>query len=711
MYQGVPEKQLIEIGNKFLAHPDRVGPDDLPALRRILHYHEWRYYVKNDPVISDYDYDRLYKILQRIESEHPELITPDSPTQRIGSDLSADFKTARHLTPFLSLENSYHPDDLNDFDRQVRKLTGEAGPIEYIVEPKFDGSSLGLLYENNILVRGTTRGNGIEGDDITNNVKTITSLPLRAHFSAKGITKAELRGEGIIRKDNFAQLNRDREQQGLDLFANARNAAAGALRMKDPKETAARKLDCIVYQLTFAEGQNGTGVRRYFDTHGEVLHFLSDIGFLVPHDFIKTCIGIREVIAYCADAEARREAYPYEIDGLVIKVNRLDLQEKCGATAHHPRWAIAFKFKAKQAVTTLEDVQFQVGKLGAITPVGKVTPVELAGVTISSVSLHNEDFIRSKDIRIGDRVIIERAGEVIPYIVKSLPDLRDDHVRPIRFPSECPVCHTPLVKKEGEAVWRCPNYDCPEQVVQRLIHFVSKDAMDIDGMGESQVRKFYQLQWLHDFDDIYKLPYDKIRALDGFGDKSVENLRRAIEASKTNPIYRLLFGLSIPHVGLKAAKTIAAHVGHLRELQQWTIEQFTAIKDVGPIMAQSIHDFFHRPRTDRLLASFEALGVNLKQTDDDRPVVISSGPLAGRTILFTGTLQHMTRTEAQKLAEKAGAQNLSGVSKHLNILVVGEKAGSKLRKARELGTVQIIDEQEFLKLVEAGAGDKPERLR
>ena len=700
MYDAKTQREFIQTGKSFLEQPDQVSVEQLPVLRKLLRFHEWKYYVKDDPIISDYEYDMLFKTLERLEAAHPELITPDSPTQRVGSDLSSDFPTVTHLSPMLSLENSYNADDLQDFEKQVRKLTGEEGPITYVVEPKFDGSTVTLIYENNYLVRGATRGNGLQGDDITQNVKTMPTIPLSADFLSKGIQKVELRGEALIRKDYFEKINKERAQKGLPLFANPRNAAAGGLRMKDPKEAAKRRLDTFVYQLAYAEDTDGNDALNKFVSHSEMLSFLSEIGFLVPNDLIKVCKDITEVSDFCKWAEENREQYPYEIDGMVVKVNRLDLQQKCGFTSHHPRWAIAYKFKAKQETSILEDVIYQVGKVGAITPVAKIKPVELAGVTVSSVSLHNEEFIRSKDIRIGDHVVVERAGDVIPYIVKSLPELRDDSVKPIVFPTNCPSCQTPLVKEEDVAAWRCPNYHCPEQVIQRLIHFVSKNAMNIDGMGESQVRKFHELGWLNNFDDIYRLPYDKIRALEGFGKRSADNLQKAIEASKNNPIHRLLYGLSIHHLGRKASKLIAGKVKNVLDLKDWDLEQFTSIKEIGPILAKNVMDFFKNPENIALLKSLESLGVNLNQTEEDLPVELpTDGPLSGKTILFTGTLVQMKRKEAQALAEKAGAKNISAVSKKLNILVAGEKAGSKLKKAKALGTVEIMDEQAFLDLI------------
>ncbi|RMF26241.1 MAG: NAD-dependent DNA ligase LigA, partial [Bacteroidetes bacterium] len=423
-------------------------------------------------------------------------------------------------------------------------------------------------------------------------------------------------------------------------------------------------------------------------------------GFKVPHEATKRCRDIHEAIEFCTLWESQREAYPYEIDGMVLKVDSLELQSRCGATSHHPRWAMAFKFKAKQATTRLLDVQFQVGKTGAVTPVAKLEPVQLAGVTVSSVSLHNEDFILSKDIRIGDMVLVERAGDVIPYIVKPLTDLRNGSEKPIEFPRSCPVCHTPLARLDGEAAWRCTNYNCEAQVLQRLIFHVSKDAMDIEGLGKANIEKFYQLGWIRSLADIYRLDYDRIAQLEGFGEKSAANLRAAIEKAKKNPVHRLLHSLSIHHLGKRASRLLAAHIDHVLDLKDWTEEDFTRIKDIGPIVAQNVRAFFQNPENIRMLQEMEALGVNMRPTEDDRPPEpAEEGPLSGKTILFTGALQHMTRKEAQERAAAAGARNVSAVSGNLDILVVGEKAGSKLRKAQALGTVQILSEEEFLKLL------------
>lgn len=677
--------------------------DSVSELADLMRFHEWCYYVNNQPVVSDYEYDQLYKLLERLEQEYPDQINPDSPTQRVGSDLSPDFETVEHLVPMLSLANSYNAEDLNDFDEQIRKLAliPEGEDIEYVVEPKFDGGSVALVYEGDKLVRGATRGNGTQGEEMTPNARVMRSIPLTAPFSERGIHKAELRGEVLIRKDNFDRINKERAKKGLALFANPRNAATGGLRMKDPKEASQRGMDAFIYQLGYASNVEGAAVLNKFETHFSAIELLDDLGFKVPMDVSKLCSNITEVAKFCEEWEAKRESYPYEIDGMVIKVNSKSIQDKCGFTAHHPRWAIAYKFKAKQGTTILRDIEYQVGKVGSVTPVAKLEPVFLAGVTISSVSLHNEDFILSKDLHFGDTVLVERAGDVIPYIVKAIEDARDGSEVKVEFPKVCPVNDTDqpvdLVKEEGEAAWRCPNCVCGEQTLQRIIFHVSKTAMDIDGFGKTIVEKFYDLGWIQTIEDVYNLDYEKIKTLEGFGDKSVNKLQLAIDKAKQNPIHRLLHSLSIHHLGKKVSKLIAAEISHVLDLKDWKLEDFINIKDVGPIVAENIITFFAVEKNIALLEQLEALGVNLKQTEEDRPKIVdANAPLVGKTILFTGKLLVVGRKQAQEMATAAGAKNISAVSSNLDILVVGEKAGSKLKKATALGTVDIWTEEEFL---------------
>ncbi|HRD08474.1 MAG TPA: NAD-dependent DNA ligase LigA, partial [Saprospiraceae bacterium] len=498
--------------------------------------------------------------------------------------------TVRHIVPMLSLENSYNEEDLRDFDAQVKKLTGIAADkdIVYAVEPKFDGGSIALVYENDVLVRAATRGNGFEGEEITQNIRALQSVPLRAPFSTLGMTRVELRGEALISKKNFEAVNAAREDEGQVLFANPRNAATGGLRTKDPMETKRRGIEAFIFQAAYATDADGNNMFEKFNTHFDNINQLGALGFKIPHEEKKKCNGIDEVIRFCLAWQEKRDDYEYEIDGMVVKVNDYALQDVCGSTAHHPRWAIAFKFKAKQATSKLLAVEYQVGKIGSITPVAKIQPVALAGVTVSSISLHNEDFIKSKDLRIGDTVLVERAGDVIPYIVKSMEELRDGSEEPISFPESCPVNTTDtevkLVKEEGESAWRCPNCVCGKQDLQRIIFHVSKDAMDIDGFGKSYVERFYELGWIKDMSDVYNLDYDKIANLEGFGKRSAEKLKNAVDKAKKNPIHKLLHSLSIHHLGKKASKLLAEQINHVLDLSDWSREKFIDIKDIGPVV-------------------------------------------------------------------------------------------------------------------------------
>ncbi len=712
MYNTAEKRALFDLSKKLLFTPQAslFDADDsvrIEDLRKVLRYNEWCYYVNNDPVLSDFEYDQLYKQLESIEAVHPEWIHEDSPTQRVGKDLVGNFAQVTHLTPMLSLNNSYNKEDLIDFDEQVKKWCGlpKDVAVEYCLEPKFDGGTIALVYENDRLVRAATRGNGAIGDEITPNIKTIRSMPLQAAFSAHGITKVELRGEALIRKDIFEQVNQKRLEKGESLFANPRNAATGGLRTKDPQETADRSMDAFIYQLGFAEDASGNNALGYFETHRQMVDLLGTLGFKIPPDpgfptgdsSIKVCHNIEEVAALCDTWQVYRDEYPFELDGMVVKVNNLALQNKCGYTSHHPRWAIAFKFKARQATTRLREVEFQVGKTGAVTPVAKLDPVPLAGVTVSNVSMHNEEFIRAKDLRIGDQVLVERAGDVIPYIVKSLPELRDGSEQVIEYPKQCPVCQSELVKPEDEAIWRCENSDCEAQVVQRMIFHTSKHAMDIEGLGESTIEKFYKLGWIHSIADLYRLDYQAIAQLEGFGAKSAANMEAAINKAKQNPIHRLLHSLSVHHLGQRSGKLLAAEIHHVLDLKDWDLEKYQTIKDIGPVLAHNVFNFFHNEHNIELISTMEQLGVNMLQTEEDKKADVNTeGVLYGKSILFTGSLTALTREEAEKKAAAAGASVASGVSKHLSILVVGEKAGSKLKKAQALETVEIWSEQQFI---------------
>ncbi|HEX7904421.1 MAG TPA: NAD-dependent DNA ligase LigA [Chitinophagaceae bacterium] len=672
-----------------------ITKKEITHIADILRFHEYRYYILNDPLIADYEYDQLYKALEKLEIDNPSLVTPDSPTQRVAKGLTKDFPTAHHLVPMLSLDNSYNNDDLVDFDRKARELTG-LKEIEYCVEPKFDGGSISLIYEDDLLLRGATRGDGVEGDEITTNIKQIRSLPLSAKFSKYGLQTVEIRGEVLINKNNFARYNQQLTEQGLQPLANPRNAAAGTLRIKDPAEVAKRMLEAFVYHISYYTLIKGKKVPQELTTHSGSLQLLWDLGFRSPQKEKKVFKGIEPVIKFCNEFELKRDDLPYEIDGMVIKVNELALQDKMGMTSHHPRWAIACKFKARQATSKLLNVEFQVGRTGSITPVAKIQPVPIGGVTVSSISLFNEEVIREKDLMIGDAVLVERAGDVIPYIVKSLPEVRTGSEKKIHFPKVCPVCQSKLFKEEEEAVWRCINIECPAQVVERMIHFVSKDAMDIRGFGDANVRKFYELGLLKDIPGIYQLDFDQIAQQEGFKEKSIQNLKSAIENSRQQPLHRLIFALGIRFVGETTAKTLAQAVNHLLDFKKFSLEDLQSLDDVGPKVAGSIHHFFSNTSNIEMLEELEKLGLQLR---NQKKELASSGNLTGLTFLFTGTMPTLKRSDAEAMVEEYGGQILSGVSTKLNYLVVGEDAGSKLEKAKKINTVKIISENEFLKMI------------
>ena len=687
-------KELQQKTTAFLKQIEKgsITTKNIEELREVLRFHEHRYYIQNDPLISDFEYDSLYKQLEVLEKENPDLIAADSPTQRVAKGLTKEFPTVQHLVPMLSLDNSYNSEDLVDFDRRARELTG-LKEIEYCVEPKFDGASISLIYEDDRLVRGATRGDGVQGDDITPNIRQIRTIPLSARFSDYGLQTVEIRGEVLINKDNFKKFNESLTEQGLAPLANPRNASAGTLRIKDPMEVQRRKLEAFVYHVSYYTLTKGT---EDLDTHSQTLEMLWQLGFRSPNKEKKILKGINAVIDYCTRFEGERDNLPYEIDGMVIKVNSFELQDKMGMTSHHPRWAIAYKFKARQATSKLIGVEYQIGRTGNIGPVAKIEPVHIGGVTVKSVSLFNEDVIREKDIRIGDTVLVERAGDVIPYIVKPLTELRNGHEEPIKFPKHCPSCGTELYKSEDEAAWRCININCPAQVLEKLIHFASKDAMDIRGLGSAIIEKFYTLGLLTSIPQIYQLDYDAIGQMEGFGKKSIDNLKSAIENSKTQPLHRLIFALGIRHVGETMAKTLAHAVDHLLDLRNFDEEALQNLEDVGPKVAGSVAQFFSNQQNIELLKALEALGLNLH---NEKKETSTGGTLEGQTFLFTGTLSKLKRTDAEEMVEQNGGSILSGVSSKLNYLVVGEDAGSKLEKAKKINTVKILSEDQFLKLL------------
>ena len=692
MYTKDQTKELQIVTNRLLKNAGTID-----ELRTVLRFHEYRYYILTDPLISDVEYDQLYKELEKLEKENPLLITPDSPTQRVGNSLNKEFITVPHLVPMLSLENSYNPQDLVDWDKRVRGLVN-AEQIVYSAEPKFDGAGISVIYEKDMLVRGATRGDGIAGDDITINIKQIGSVPLSAKFSDYGIELIEIRGEVLLTKENFRQYNKLLAEEGNAPLANPRNAAAGSLRMKDPSAVKKRKLEAILYHISFIKfiGKSVSKTPHLLETHSGSLQMLAELGFKTPVNEKKVLNNIEKVIGFCKEFENKRDNLPYEIDGIVIKIDNVELQQQTGSTTHHPRWAMAYKFKARQATSQLVKVEFQVGRTGSVTPVAKIEPVHIGGVTVSSISLFNADVIEEKDLRIGDTVIVERAGDVIPYIVKPLSELRTGKEKKIIFPLNCPVCGDPLVKPEEEAVWRCVNINCEAQVVERIIHFVSKDAMDIKSLGEANIRKFYSLGFLKNIPGIYSLRYEEIAKLEGFGQKSIDNLRNAIENSKHQNLHRLIFGLGIRYVGEATAKTLGKSVENIFELQHFSIEQLQQLKDIGNKVGESIYEFFHNSDNINMLKTLADIGLNTKGDKVDN----KGGTLSGQTFLFTGTLPTLKRSDAEKMAEDKGGQLLSTVSSNLNYLVAGDSAGSKLEKAKKIKTIKIINEQDFLNMIQ-----------
>lgn len=706
MFTSEQEVRLSRLAQELLDNGQAIpAAEKLLQLRDVLRYADWKYYVQDNPVLADVDYDRLFALLKTLESQHPELITPDSPTQRVAQGLSEKFPTVTHWVPMLSLENSYNPDDLRDWDRRCRNLL-KVDSILYTVEPKFDGAGISLIYEHDRLQRGATRGDGLQGEDITPNIRQIRSVPLSASMSEQQVERLEIRGEVLIPKAVFATYNAGRLAKGLPPLANPRNAASGTLRMLDPEEVRKRGLRAIVYHVSFHQNAEGLADHEVLSGHYETLEWLHSKGFATPVKDMRRCRDIEEVIAYCEAFETRRDDLPYEIDGMVVKVNRIAQQEQLGMTTHHPRWAMAFKFKARQATSVLERVDFQVGRTGAVTPVAKVRPVAIGGVTVSSVSLFNEDSIREKDIRVGDTVLVERAGDVIPYIVKSMPEMRDGTEVPVRYPAHCPVCSTLLEKPEGEAAWRCNNINCPAQVVEHLIHFASKNAMDIRNLGAANIRRFYELGLLKTIPDIYALDFEKIRQLPSMGEKSVENLKAAIENSKKQSLHRLIFGLGIRFVGATTAKTLAGSVAHLLDLENRDAAALEQLEDVGPKVAASVQEFFSTPANLSMLRRLEALGLQLQP--DKKALAEEGGKFADKTFLFTGTLTHFKRSDAEEQVVAEGGKLLSGVSSRLDFLIVGEAAGSKLEKAKKLGTVTILSEAEFLELLDDPTPEQPD---
>ncbi len=690
--------QLTELNSKLLQllAANQLQESNIQQLRECLQANDAQYYIHSTPFLADAEYDKLFAQLKKIETQNPTCITTDSPTQRVAQGLNSNFVTVPHLVPMLSLENSYNAADLQDWHRKNSDAAG-AQSISYCIEPKYDGASISVIYENNLLHRAATRGDGVQGDDITANAKQIRSLALGANISKFGFSQIEIRGEVVMQKDAFAAYNESIVAEGAAPLANPRNAASGALRMKDTAEVAKRKLHVVLYHVSNYSLLPNTILPTEFTTHFDALQALANLGLSSSANTATVVNSIEEVINYVNNFEAKRDSLPYEIDGMVIKVNSFALQEVIGQTSHHPRWAMAYKFAARQGTSKLLAIEYQVGRTGSITPVAKISPVSVGGVTIQSISMFNAEAIKEKDLRIGDSILIERAGDVIPYIVKSFAEARTGIEQEIIFPTECPVCKSTLDKPEQEAVWRCINSRCAAQVVEKIIHFASKDAMDIRGLGDANIRKFYELGYLQDVTSIYSLPYTSIAQLDGFGAKSIEKMQQAIEASKQQDLARLIFGLGIRYVGETTAKTLARSIENLQDLAHKTEEDFLLLEDVGTKVAHSIVHFFAQQSNVDLLFALAQKGINMQNTVK---AAAAEGGLAGKTFLFTGTLQQLKRSAAEAMVEAKGGQIIGGVSAKLQYLVVGEDAGSKLEKAKKLGTIVILTEEEFLQLLQ-----------
>ncbi|HVJ48148.1 NAD-dependent DNA ligase LigA [Desulfitobacterium sp.] len=664
---------------------EQQKPDESQAFQHLQELKEriqeanYQYYGLDQPMMADAEYDVLMQELIGLEKVHPEWKTSDSPSQRVGGYIAKEFSKVRHAEPLLSLDNAFNAGDLQEFDRRVRMVAPQA---EYVVELKIDGLTVALTYEEGVLVRGATRGDGEVGEEITANARTISAIPLRLR---KPLSRLDVRGEGYMPKASFARLNQEREEEGQSTFANPRNAAAGSLRQQDSKITAQRHLSYFAYQVLLPKGTD-------LASQTEVLKFLKEQGFLVNPEF-KVFSTIEDVIRYCEEMADKRHSLSYDIDGLVIKVNEMAQQRELGFTAKSPRWAIAYKFPAEQVETVVESIEVRVGRTGVLTPTANLTPVLVAGSTVGRATLHNIDNIRDKDIRIGDHVLMQKAGDVIPEVVRSLPEKRTGEEKIFEMPERCPECQSPVIREEGEAAHRCTSISCPAQQREEIIHFVSRDAMNIDGLGPAVVVQLLDAKLIRDAADLYTLKFENLVKLERMGKKSVENLLQAIEDSKGRGLAPLLFGLGIRHVGEKAGKILAQQFRSMEALEQAKLEELQSIPDIGPTMAQSILRFFQQESSQRFLEKLREAGVKMMAEESSYPQIF-----AGKSIVVTGSLEHYDRQGIESLIEVLGGKAASSVSKKTAFVVAGEKAGSKLAKAKELG-VSVLSEEEFAKLL------------
>lgn len=658
--------------------------DKLRLLREELNEHNYNYYILDSPTISDFEFDQKLKELQELEDQYPEFFDENSPTQRVGGTITKIFPTIVHEYRMYSLDNSYSIEDLQDWEKRIEKALDEK--VDFVCELKYDGASISILYENGKLKQAVTRGDGFQGDEITSNIKTIRSIPLKLNGDYP--EKFYIRGEIILPHKEFKRINSEREELGLELYANPRNTASGSLKLQDSSEVSKRKLDCYLYSII------GTNLK--FDSQWDMLLSAESYGFKIPKT-AKLCSSLDEVLNFIDFWEKQRKDLPFEIDGIVVKVNSFAQQLELGHTAKSPRWAMAYKFKAEKAETELLSISFQVGRTGAITPVANLKPVNLAGTIVKRASLHNEDIINKLDVRLGDMVYVEKGGEIIPKIVEVNLDVRQPDSEKIEFIKNCPECGSELVRKEGEAQHFCPNEDgCKPQIIGRLEHYISRKAMDMASVGGETAELFYNNDLVEDVADFYDLKKEDILPLERMAEKSAQNIIDAIEESKKIPFEKVLYAIGIRHVGETVAKKLAKRFHTIDNLMNASLEELENVEDIGIKIAISIKEFFSKEKNQTIIQRLKNAGVQMEVGEAEKPV---SDLLEGKTFLFTGSLTQFTREEAQKLVEQNGGKNISAVSKNLNYLIAGEKAGSKLKKAEAIGAIQILSEEEFLKMI------------
>lgn len=666
-------------------------------LRKLIRLYDYHYYVLDDPLVSDFKYDKLYRELLELEGAHPELVIPDSPTQRVGGEVLEGFERVTHSQPMLSLDNSYSEDELVEFDRRIARAAGQEGPFHYVTELKLDGLAVSILYENSTLVQGATRGDGRTGEDVTANLRTLRSLPLRLQdeeIDPPLPAILEVRGEVYITRSGLEAANAQRLADGEPAFANPRNAAAGSIRLLNSSVTAGRPLRIFLYQMLAGK----TALLSGFSRHSQVLSYLRKAGLPV-NPYWNACRGIDQVIDFCREWAQRRAQLDYNIDGVVVKLDDLRLRQRLGATFKAPRWAMAYKFAAEQARTQLIAIDLQVGRTGALTPTARLEPVFLAGSTVSNATLHNEDEIERKDIRVGDWVWIEKGGDIIPKVVAVDTKARKPGTEPYVMPENCPVCGSKAVRPPGEAVRRCTNASCQAQVKERIWHFASRGAMDIEGAGPALVEQLVDNGLIHDVADLYSMKKDQLAAMERMGEKSAENLLAQIEVSKSRGPARLLFALGVRYVGVTAAQLLAERYGNLRAMQDATKEEVEAIEGIGPVIAASMAAFLAEPRNKQLLERLEEAGVELGGAPVEKAEITAEGPFAGKRFVLTGTLSEFTRSEVERLIKERGGKVSGSVSSKTDRVIVGVEPGSKLDKAKKLG-VRTIDEAEFLRMLD-----------